>query len=375
MLMSPPSRSIVETVSELPLSGASNTEALVLAGAHTWRATPFDTLLPRPLLPVAQLPLIGYPLLWVRRWGAARVTVCANGWSTAIRQHLARHRRTLPTLTFHEDHGPRGAAGCARDAALGSIGDTFVVVDGTTIPHVNLARIIDEHRATRAALTIVVQPVPRGNTQSVSPLVPTGIYVFSRRAMEAVPAAGYQDIKESLIPRLYAAGDLVTTTEAEGTCPRVLDAQTYLSVNQWMIARTAVRADTDHEIDPVGRGAAAVIHPRALVSPSALLVGPVLVDAGAEIGPNATIVGPTSIGARSKIGASALVSRSIVWSRTVIGEGAIVDRSVLADHVHVANGARIVGAVKAGRRSAAPEHEPSETPLPELQPVAGLAFN
>jgi NDP-sugar pyrophosphorylase family protein len=374
MLMSPRSRSVVDTACDAPLSGVRPIESLVLAGAHAWRATPFDALLPRPLLPVAQVPLVAYSLHWLRRWGATRVTVCANGLSPTIRHHLVRHRRSLPATAFHEDHGPRGAAGCARDAALATSGEIFIVVDATTIPDVNLARIVEEHERTRAALTIVVQPVQRGAEHIVSPLVPTGIYVFSRRALEAIPAAGYQDIKESLIPRLYAAGELVTTTEAEGTCPRVLDAQSYLSVNHWMIARTAARSETLHDVESAGRGPV-VIHPRALVHPSALVIGPVLVDAGAEIGANATIVGPASIGARSKIEAGALVSRSIVWSRAIVGAGAMVDRSVLADHVHVASGVKLVGAIKGGARTAAPEHEPSETPLPELQPAAGLAFH
>jgi NDP-sugar pyrophosphorylase family protein len=373
MLMFPRGRTIVDATCDAPLAGPGPIEALVLAGSHVWRTTPFDALLPRPLLPVAHVPLIGYALRWLRRGGAPRVTVCANGWSPVIREHLVRHRRALPPLDFHEDHGPRGAAGCARDAALATSGETFVVVDATTVPDANLARIIDSHQRTGAALTIVVQPAPRHGAHAVNPLVPTGIYVFSRRAMEAVPAAGYQDVKESLIPRLYAAGELVTTTEADGQCPRVLDAQTYLSVSHQMIARSAAWAEAN-DGDPGARGAV-VIHPRALVSPSALIVGPVLIDAGAEIGPGATIVGPASIGARTKIGASALVSRSVIWARAIVGPGAIVDRSVLADHVHVASGARVIGAIKAGGRRAAPEPEQSETPRPELQPAAGLAFH
>ena len=65
----------------------------------------------------------------------------------------------------------------------------------------------------------------------------------------------------------------------------------------------------------------------------------------------------------------------MIWSRVVVGQGAIVDRSVLADHVHVAAAARVVGSIKAAGRRAATEHAPSETPLPELQPAAGLAFH
>lgn len=340
---------------------------IVLAGSQTWRDTPFDNLMSRPLLPVAQLPLIGYALRWLRAAGAPRATVCANGASAEIARHLRPYRRAFPALAFHDDRAPRGAAGSARDAALGTDAAFFVVVDATTVPDVDLARVATEHRATGAALTIVVQPAGRDSAQTG--LVPTGIYLFSRRALEAVPPTGYQDIKESLIPRLYAQGELVTTTEAEGVCPRVLEAQTYLSVSQRLIAETT-GGRRGFGMDGAGM-AEATLHPRARVSPSALLIGPVIVEENAEIRDGATIVGPASIGAGSVVECGALISRSVLWANCVVGEGAVVDRCVLAEGVRVAGDSQLVGAVRSGERKRG--DQPAVTPpMPELEPAVSV---
>jgi len=38
-------------------------------------------------------------------------------------------------------------------------------------------------------------------------VLPAGVYVFERRALEHVASTGFQDIKENLIPRLHRAGE------------------------------------------------------------------------------------------------------------------------------------------------------------------------
>jgi NDP-sugar pyrophosphorylase family protein len=350
-------------------------EAVLLAGTHAWRRTAFDQLLPRPVLPVGHVPLMAHPLRWLRAAGASRVTICANGLAPQLRDHLEPIRDLLPTLTFHEDQSPRGAAGSARDAALATDGELFVVADATTIPDVSLLRVLAEHQEARAALTIIVQPSSGAAAGSRNAsLVPTGLYVFSRRAFDYVPAAGYQDIKESLIPRLYAAGELIITTEAESQCAQVIDAPTYLAVNHRTIARASATATS---LGDLSADATPMIDPSARVSPSALLVGPVLVGPGAVIQDDAVIVGPASIGAGSIVERGALVSRSVIWNGCTIGAEASVDRSVLSTGVTVAAAARLVGAIHIAPRPAVKKDTRAAVPVPALEPAVearGLAF-
>lgn len=349
-------------------------EAIVLAGAHAWRGTPFDALLPRPVLPVALKPLIAYPLDWLRGWGVERATICADGLSAVVRSQLEPYVDGLPALEFRGDPQPRGAAGCARDAALAGDGDIFVVVDGTTIPHVDLSRVLRDHRRTRAAITVVVQSENGAAHSPDAHLVPTGLYVFSRCALEAVPAHGYQDIKESLIPQLRQAGERVMICEADGACPRVLDAPSYLTINAWMVERIASVAAT-RGLAAAGPHETPLIHATAHVDRSAQLIGPILIGAGARVMAGATLVGPMAVGRGSVVEPHALVSRSIVWSGCRIGEGAMIDRTVLADDITVPAAARLIGVIRAGEaRNAARERAEG---VPGCQPepaVAGSAL-
>ena len=116
----------------------------------------------------------------------------------------------------------------------------------------------------------------------------------------------------------------------------MLNAETYLAVNHWVIERMI------GENDPIGssevfccRNGDLVAHPTVDVHQTARLIGPVVVGAGASIGAHATVVGPASIGPRTTIGERAVVCRSVLWTNCEIGADAFVDHGVVADDVRI----------------------------------------
>jgi len=324
----------------LVLDSATDTSALgaiVLAGTY-YSSSVFGSIRPRPLLPVAQKPLVEYVLGWLRDSGVPTATLCANGSTSRLRAHLADGGRVGIALAYHEDESPRGAAGCVKDAALQSSAQTLVVADGTSIPVADLGRIVAHHRRTGAKVTIAVQRHVSPGSAPV--LQPSGIYLFERDVLDLVPATSFQDIKESLIPKLYKAGVPVAVFELEESSPRVLNAETYLAVNQWMIARMASGLR-----EKVGTSDA-LAHPSAWVDGSATLLGPVLLGPGVRVQEGALIVGPASIGAGTTVGAGAVVARSVLWEHCVVGERAIVDQSVMADYSEVGAGVALSSAMR-----------------------------
>jgi NDP-sugar pyrophosphorylase family protein len=326
------------------MRGTEKIKGVILAGTYQWGDTAFENLLPRPLVPVAQAPLVSYTLDWLRSGGVLDATICANSAGRAVQSHFGDGRQLGMTLTYYEDWSPRGPAGCARDAGLSSGAETYVIADGSVIPTVNLEGLLETHAVCQAALTILVHHEPGAERSNMTP---GGIYVFDRRVLDSVPATGFQDIKETLIPRLYRTGERIVTHTAYGECPRVLNARTYLAVNHWMVERLARRPEglAHHEV----RGEA-LIHKSARVDDGAQLIGPVLVGPDVTIRAGATVVGPATIGASSIIDEGALVSRSVAWNRCGVGAGAVVDRCLLADESVVERNASVFRTLRAPDR-------------------------
>jgi mannose-1-phosphate guanylyltransferase len=322
--------------------------AIVLAGTHRWSASTFERLGPRPLIPVALLPLISYPLRWLREAGIHRATICANGTTRLIEAALGDGSALGMELDYYQDGTPRGAAGCVRDAGARTGAQTLVITDASAIPGVNLAALLAFHRASAAAATAVVHH----EHSPTAPPTPAGVYVFERRVLDHIAERGFQDIKENLIPKLHRAGERVVAHESAGFGPHVFDAHTYLAVSQWML----------QHLDHAGDG---LRHPTAWVEPGARLVGPVQLGPGVRVHAGATVIGPTSIGADSTVGRNALVARSVAWSRCVVGEWSVVHGCILGDDAVVPPLTRLFNVVRSQQQNPAPSR-----PSRERQPWA-----
>jgi mannose-1-phosphate guanylyltransferase len=232
-----------------------------------------------------------------------------------------------------------------RDAASRSDADTLVITDGTSIPAVNIGLLLDDHRSAGAAVTVVVHHDRQARTGE-RPLNPGGIYVFDRRVLEHIPETGFQDIKETLIPKLYKAGERIVTHAGRGVCPRVLNAETYLAINHWVIEKIADDTSPLEHWGTYVENGQLLAHPTAWVAPDARIIGPVLLGPMVKVGPGATIVGPTSLGPACEVAEGALLSRSVAWNRCRIGARAVVDGCVLTDDASVGPGGRLFNVLK-----------------------------
>ena len=325
------------------LLSLEDAHGVVLAGVHPRRSSRFDSLRPRPLLPVAGVPLVTYAIRWLAEGGLSRILCCTNGPARGVQDVAPFACDEDITLGFLEDWMPRGSAGCVRDAAARTSARSLVVVEGSVVPTVALAEVLATHREAGAGLTLVTH-AGAGTTGAVA----GGICVVERAALENVPVTGFHDIKEMLIPLLTRLGARVATHHAPGAPARVVDVATYLALNAWVLAGWARKGASS--------GAAPLIaDPTAHVGNGVRVIGPVLLGPEVTVESGAILVGPTVVSAGSKIERGAVVSRSVLWQGCLIGAGAEVDLSVVADGVSTRPGARVYGALLTDRPA---------TPLP-----------
>ena len=341
---------------ESPATVRSDVGAVILAGTYHWNGSAFEDLQVRPLLPVAQRPLIEYVLTWLKDNGVREATICGNGSTAAIRQHLQDGSSFAVDVRYHEDRTPRGAAGCVKDASASSSAQTIIVADGTAIPMVDLAAVIDHHHTTGAVMTIVADRRRSAGTGDEM-LRPVGIYVFDRSVLDAVPASSFQDIKEALIPALYRTGQRVEVFPVNQASPRVMDAATYLAANRWMIQRLQAGDPKAYESGDVAES--------AWVDPDAKIVGPVMLGPGVRVMAGATIVGPASIGEGTVIEPGAVVARSVIWNHCTVERDAMVDNSIVADKTVIAAGETVANAIRVAR----PERKSRRRLLPQRVPA------
>jgi mannose-1-phosphate guanylyltransferase len=346
-----------------PADDLSDVCGIVLAGSYHWGDGPFERVHRGPTLPVAQTPIIFYPLTWLRRGGVRETVVCANSSTPDVRRLVGDGTDLGLAVSYLEDLQPRGPAGCASDATRLAEARTYIVVEGSLIPSLDLRTLVAAHRRAGAAATTVVEVDRRHKgVRGEQRRMGGGIYVFERRILEEVAAVGYQDIKEGLLKRLHARGETVLPFEIQGVTPRVIDGVSYAAVSSWLVGAAAERPDLMPYSERVGEGRH---HRSAMVHPDARIIGPVLLGPGVRVEADAVIVGPTSIGAGTTVQAGAVVARSIIWERCTVGRGARLDASFLGNGEIVRAGERLSREQRLGEQSADPV---GAGPAPALPP-------
>ncbi|HPC94148.1 MAG TPA: exosortase [Sedimentisphaerales bacterium] len=312
---------------------------VVLVGRQDFGRCPLAARLPMALWPIAGRPALERLLDHLAQEGIRRAVVCSeNDISEYIEPVRQRHRLEITTL--NEDL-TGGTAGCLRDAVGSDTGDLIMVFSGSMVSPPPLRSLIESHRLHGADLTMVFNPE---RPDSDVPGAPAEIYLCKRDVLRLIPAAGYSDIKEGLIPSILRAGGVVR--------PFVLATE----VGSFHDRCGYLRAVSKHLMEYAEPGQVEGPHggprvaPQASVHPSARIWGAVEVGEKARILERAMIVGPAVIGPGAVVGRESVVVRSVLWRDARVGNRCEVFESVLDSAAVLADGAAVAErTVAAGR--------------------------
>jgi NDP-mannose synthase len=211
------------------LPDTANVRAVILAGGQGTRLRPYTTVIPKPLVPVADRPVLEHIIRSLARAGVTRIDLCVNYLGDLILLYLSQI--DLPDdlrVAFHWEDEPLGTAGALR--TVPELGGTFIVMNGDVLTTVDYADLLRFHRDHDAALTIAMRPkrvdIDLGVIEcdgglvtdyiekpSMSYEVSMGVYVYDERALRHLPDGQCQF--PDLVLRLLEAGERVAAYESD----------------------------------------------------------------------------------------------------------------------------------------------------------------
>jgi lipopolysaccharide/colanic/teichoic acid biosynthesis glycosyltransferase/ADP-glucose pyrophosphorylase len=342
-------------------------KAVLLAGGTGNALFPLANHYPILAAPIANKPLIAHLLHSLHRTGVTELAIVAA-------DHLAYYRGLVQAqqargfgIRVHllEQRLPRGTAGSLRDLAPFAEGERLLVLSPSTyIERFDISRVVAFHEDRRAGLTVVAQNgYPGGRSlQNIkidddgliqeyillhhsrerrrrfeardanerrTTRHSTGIYVISPETLDHVPATGYMDLKEQLIPALKAQGIPVYAHVLEHPLHRIQSVRDYVALNRDILeGRVEAQEFVFHGRQQIARDV--WVADDVTIAPSATLRGPLVIGRHCTIGENAVILGPASIGTGCEIRRGAVVRESILSRHVRVRSGASIDNSVIA---------------------------------------------
>ncbi len=206
-------------------------KAVILAGGKGTRLLPYTKVLPKPMMPIGDKPIVEIIMDQLSSYGFHEIIMAVGHLSNVIRRHFKGKYSNGVRLSYLEEEKPLGTAGCL--ALLPKPEEETLVMNGDILTSLNYAELMDYHRKKEAALTIAVSSknvqlefgIVRvdSNHQVIGydekPALPcdvsTGVYVYSPRVWNFLQPHHHLDFP-ALVKKLLQEGETISAYPYQG---------------------------------------------------------------------------------------------------------------------------------------------------------------
>jgi mannose-1-phosphate guanylyltransferase len=333
---------------------------VILAGGEGTRLRPLTLSLPKPVVPVVDRPFLRHQLDLLGTVGVEDVVFSIAYQPDRVRAVFgdgAFGKR----IRYAVEETPLGTGGAVKNAEPW-LDDTTLVFNGDVLTDVDLPAVVERHRRTRSAATLVLAPVPNpaayglvetdpdgrvrrfiekpDPSQITTDTINAGIYVLQTSTLALMPPGVNHSIERAFFPALLARGDRVTAYVHRGYWIDIGTPEKYLQVHRDILAE---RFPVALEGRPRAGG---WVHDTARVEEGATLEGPFYVGPGSRVDAGACLGSGAVLTAGVSVAAGARVADSVLWEGTEVGRHAQVEGALLGRAVQVGERAAVTpGAV------------------------------
>ncbi|HEV8532273.1 MAG TPA: mannose-1-phosphate guanyltransferase [Methylomirabilota bacterium] len=322
-------------------------KAVIMAGGFGTRLRPLTAHVPKPLVPVGNVPIMEHTVRLLKRHGFSDLVVLLYFMPETITSHFGDGSRWGVNMTYITPAADLGTAGAVRFAAEGTR-EPVLVMSADVLTDFDLEAAVAFHKAKGAEATMVLTRVEMPLAYGIvitdedgrilrflekpawgevfSDTINTGIYLLEPSVFGAIPPNRPYDFGKELFPALLASGRSLWGHVARGYWRDVGDLTEYRAAHIDLL-QGAVGVDIPGERHE-GAGHTVWLGEGARVDYSARLTGSVIVGRGAQIDPGAR-VGNSVIGADCQVHAGADIQGSVLWDGVEIGAGAVIKEAVI----------------------------------------------
>ena len=290
------------------------TVGILLVGGFGTRLKPLTNEAPKPMLPVAGLPVTEHQILAAKKAGIHTLVLATSYLAEVFTPYFGDGAKWGMKILYAVEKEPLGTGGAIRNAAqLLSRDEPIVVFNGDVLSRHSIADQIAFHVAKKADVTLHLIDVEDARAfgcvptdadgrvtaflekmeNPVSRSINAGCYIFSPEVIDEIPLGKVVSIERETFPKLVADGRAVFGFK-----------------------------DQSYWLD-VGNPAALFKGSRDLID------GQYQAMPGTTIAPDAIITGGTSIGSGCSIGAGARIHDCIIGDNVTVGAGAELTESFI----------------------------------------------
>ncbi|MBN1881982.1 MAG: NTP transferase domain-containing protein [Deltaproteobacteria bacterium] len=126
--------------------------AVILAGGKGKRLMPYTAILPKPLMPVGDRPILEIIILQLKRCGFTHITMAVGHLASLIQTFFGDGSRWGVKIDYSIEDSPLGTAGPI--GLIDDLSDDFLVINGDILTDLNFALLMEQHKQSGAMATV-----------------------------------------------------------------------------------------------------------------------------------------------------------------------------------------------------------------------------
>jgi NDP-mannose synthase len=206
-------------------------KAVILAGGRGTRLAPYTTILPKPLMPIGDKPIVDIVIRQLCHYGFTDITLAVGYLAELMMAYAGQGERFGIHISYSREEEPLGTAGPL--ALIPDLTERFLIMNGDVLTQMNYSDMLSDHLASGAIGTIAVYPrnikidlgvveydENRHLTRYIEKpthhyLASMGIYIFEPQVLSYIPKNKSLDLPD-LVGRLVSEGKTVNCYRYDG---------------------------------------------------------------------------------------------------------------------------------------------------------------
>lgn len=201
-------------------------KAVILAGGKGTRLAPYTTVLPKPLMPVGDMPILEIIIRQLRTHGVTDIVLCVGYLGALLEAYFGNGTRLGVSIRYSYETEPLGTAGPL--GLLGGLDDTFFTMNGDLLTTIDFGAMLKFHRAHGKVATVgladkrvkidlgVIETAPDGRLTNyiekpeLNYKISMGIYVFEPAVLSHIRGSGRIDLPDLILKLVKEKRDPMT---------------------------------------------------------------------------------------------------------------------------------------------------------------------
>ena len=190
-------------------------KAIILAGGRGKRLRPITDYVPKPLIPIKNIPIIEWQIKYLKKFGVTEVIICTGYKQEMIENHIVS-KKVGVEVKYSIEKSPLGTGGAIKKAGKMIKDKSFFVINGDTITNIDLKKL-SKVKNSVAAIELRTQfGILETENDKITKFkekkeihdlwMNAGIYHLSRDVLKDLPDKG--DIEKTVFPNYAKSGKL-----------------------------------------------------------------------------------------------------------------------------------------------------------------------